>query len=189
MPGCTLFQTAIGACGVAWGARGIVAIQLPERTPARTRLRLLSSCPDAQPMSAPGDVQRAIEAVAALLRGEAVDLSFVALDMARVPRFNRRVYDVARGIPPGATLTYGEVAARMGARGQARAVGQALGRNPFPIVVPCHRVVAADGRLGGFSAPGGAATKQRLLTIEGAAVLPRSRPRRGSDARVAPTLW
>jgi len=168
MNGVSLFQTAIGACGIAWGADGIVAIQLPERTPVHTRARLLRSCPDARPLPAPDDVQRAIDGITALLSGEAIDLSFVELDMARVPAFNRRVYDVARAIPPGRTLTYGEVAARMGARGQARAVGQALGRNPFPIVVPCHRVVAAGGRLGGFSAPGGAATKQRLLAIEGA---------------------
>jgi methylated-DNA-[protein]-cysteine S-methyltransferase len=85
-----------------------------------------------------------------------------------VPEFHRRVYDVARTIPPGATLTYGDIAARLGEPGSARAVGQALGRNPFPIIVPCHRVLAANGQLGGFSATGGSATKRRLLTIEGA---------------------
>ena len=85
-----------------------------------------------------------------------------------MPALARRVYEVARTIPPGATLTYGEIAARLELPGAARDVGQALGRNPFPLVVPCHRVVAAGGRLGGFSARGGAATKRRLLAIEGA---------------------
>jgi len=166
--GFCLFDTAIGPCGIAWGERGIVAIQLPERTPAQTRARLMRGCPGARSLPPSISVQRAIDAIVALMRGEAIDLSFVELDMERVPAFNRRVYEVARTIPPGATLTYGDIANRMDARGQARAVGQALGRNPFPIVVPCHRVVAAGGRLGGFSAPGGTATKQRLLAIEGA---------------------
>ncbi len=88
--------------------------------------------------------------------------------MERVPEFNRRVYAVARAVPPGETITYGEIAERIGERGAAQAVGQALGRNPFPIVVPCHRVLAADGGLGGFSAHGGVATKRRMLAIEGA---------------------
>src|SRR4030095_13858169 len=104
----------------------------------------------------------------ALLRGDAVDLDFVALDMRNVPAFHQRVYEVARSIKPGSTLTYGEVAAQMGQPGAARSVGQALGRNPFPIVVPCHRVLAAGGKMGGFSAAGGITTKLQMLTIEGA---------------------
>jgi methylated-DNA-[protein]-cysteine S-methyltransferase len=103
-----------------------------------------------------------------LLRGEASDLAGVALDMDQVPEFHRRVYDAARTIPPGETLSYGDIARRVGAPGAARAVGQALGRNPFPIVVPCHRVLAAGGRIGGFSAQGGVATKRRMLAIESA---------------------
>src|SRR5207244_4465282 len=99
---------------------------------------------------------------------EASDLSAVALDMERVSPFHRRVYQVARTIPPGATLSYGDIAAHLGARGLARAVGQALGRNPFAIVVPCHRVLAAGGKAGGFSANGGITTKLRLLSLEGA---------------------
>ena len=113
-------------------------------------------------------MQRALDGIVALLRGEASDLSAVALDMERVPPFHRRVYEAARTIPPGATLSYGEIAARLGAPGSARAVGQALGRNPFAIVVPCHRVLAAGGKVGGFSANGGVTTKLRLLSIEGA---------------------
>jgi methylated-DNA-[protein]-cysteine S-methyltransferase len=141
-------------------------VQLPESRESETRARLLRRFPDARETAPPREVRRAVGGIAALLRGEASDLSAVALDMDRVPPFQRRVYEVARTIPPGATLSYGEVAARLGAPGAARAVGQALGRNPFAIVVPCHRVLAADGRVGGFSANGGIATKLQLLAIE-----------------------
>jgi methylated-DNA-[protein]-cysteine S-methyltransferase len=113
-------------------------------------------------------VHGVIDRIVALLRGEAVDLSDAALDTARIPDFHRRVYAIARTIPPGRTLTYGEIAERLGDPSAARDVGQALGENPFPIVVSCHRVLAANGKLGGFSAPGGAATKLKLLRIEGA---------------------
>src|SRR6266478_4184638 len=115
--------------------------------------------------------------IVSLLGGQASDLSAAALDMDGLPEFDRRVYEVARRIAPGATLSYGEIAARLGERGLARDVGQALGRNPFPIIVPCHRVLAAGGKAGGFSANGGVTTKLRLLTIERA---------RTSDA---PTLF
>ncbi len=164
----TLFETAIGRCGIAWGERGLVGVQLPEARELETRARLLRRCPNARPAAPPPDVQRAIDAIVALLGGEASDLSGVALDMDLVPPFHRRVYEVARSIPPGATLAYGDIAARLGARGLARAVGQALGRNPFAIVVPCHRVLASGGRVGGFSANGGITTKLRLLSIESA---------------------
>jgi methylated-DNA-[protein]-cysteine S-methyltransferase len=164
--GFALFDTAIGACGVAWGERGLIGVQLPEASEARTRTRMRRRFPDAREAPPPPPVQRAIEGMVALLDGEAVDLAAVALDMAGVPPFDRRVYEVARTILPGATLAYGDIAARLGAPGEARAVGQALGRNPFPLVVPCHRVLAAGGRIGGFSANGGIATKLRLLSIE-----------------------
>ncbi len=166
--GFTLFDTPVGACGIAWGTRGVVAVQLPEAREIETRARLLQRFPDAREMAPTPEVQVALNAIVALLRGEASDLSSVALDMERVPPFYRRVYEVARTIPPGATLSYGELAGRLGAPDSARAVGQALGRNPFAIVVPCHRVLAADGKLGGFSAKGGVATKLRLLSIEAA---------------------
>jgi methylated-DNA-[protein]-cysteine S-methyltransferase len=168
--GFTLFDTAIGRCGIAWGPRGIAALQLPEATPEKTRARLLRSCPEAEAAEPPAAVRDAIDAITGLLRGEARDLSALALDMDRVPDFHRRIYDVARAIPPGATLTYGEVAARLGDPNAARAVGQALGKNPFAIIVPCHRVVAAGGKLGGFSANGGRATKRRILEIEGVGI-------------------
>jgi methylated-DNA-[protein]-cysteine S-methyltransferase len=113
-------------------------------------------------------VRRAIDGIVALLRGEHRDLKDVTIDAGDLPEFNRKVYDIARTIPPGATLTYGEVAERLGDKLLARDVGQALGQNPIPLIVPCHRVLAAGGKTGGFSAPGGVVSKLRLLTIEGA---------------------
>jgi len=166
--GMVFFDTSIGRCGLAWGERGVVAIQLPEIRDAETRARLLRRHPQAQEQTPPADVQRALDQIAALLRGEASDFSAIELDMDKVPPFHRKVYEAARGIAPGATLSYGEIAAKLGMPGSARSVGQALGRNPFAIVVPCHRVLAAGGKVGGFSAGGGIATKLRLLAIENA---------------------
>ncbi len=166
--GFALFDTAIGACGIAWGERGLVGVQLPEASAARTLARMRRRFPATPEAPPPPSVQRAIEGIVQLLQGAAIDLAAVALDMAGVPSFDRRVYEVARTIPPGATLSYGDIAARLSAPGEARAVGQALGQNPFPLVVPCHRVLAAGGKVGGFSANGGIATKLRLLSIEGA---------------------
>jgi methylated-DNA-[protein]-cysteine S-methyltransferase len=165
-PGFTLFDTAIGTCGIAWGERGITAVQLPEADAAQTRARLLRRSPESREGSPPSDVQRAIDGIVALLRGEATDLSDIVLDMDRVESFERQVYEIARTIGPGATLSYGEIATRLGDRLLARDVGQALGRNPYPLIVPCHRVLAAGGKTGGFSANGGITTKLRLLTIE-----------------------
>ena len=165
--GFALFDTAIGRCGVAWGERGVAGVQLPEMGERETRARMLQRFPAAGEAAPPPEVKRVIDRIAALLRGEMSDLSTIALDMDEVPAFHRRVYEAARNIPPGMTLSYGDIAARAGAPGAARAVGQALGRNPFPIVVPCHRVLAAGGKIGGFSAQGGVATKRRMLAIEG----------------------
>jgi methylated-DNA-[protein]-cysteine S-methyltransferase len=162
----TLFDTPIGRCAIAWGARGVVGVQLPSARELQTRARLLQRFPDARELPPTPEVQRAVEGITALLRGESSDLSSIELDMDRVPPFHRRVYEAARSILPGETLAYGEIAAKLGAPGSARAVGQALGRNPFAIVVPCHRVLAAGGRVGGFSADGGITTKLRLLSIE-----------------------
>jgi methylated-DNA-[protein]-cysteine S-methyltransferase len=185
----TLFDTAVGRCGIAWGAGGIVGVQLPERHDNATRRRLLRRYPAACEATPPPAIRYAIDNIAALLDGEVRDLSAIALDMDRVPPFHRRVYAVARTIPLGTTLSYGEIAARLGDRSAARDVGEAMGQNPFPVIVPCHRVVAAGGRLGGFSATGGVTTKLRLLEIEGAQVGERptlfeslplvARPRRG----------
>jgi methylated-DNA-[protein]-cysteine S-methyltransferase len=163
-----LFDTAIGPCGIAWGDRGIAGVQLPEADERKTRARLLRRCPEAREAPPPPEVRGTIDGIVALLDGEASDLSAAVLDMDRVEPFERRVYEIARTIAPGATLSYGEIAARLGdsISALARDVGQALGRNPFPLIVPCHRVLAAGGKAGGFSANGGISTKLRLLTIE-----------------------
>jgi methylated-DNA-[protein]-cysteine S-methyltransferase len=166
----SLFATTVGQCGIAWGAHGVLGVQLPERSESATRARLQRRYPDAQEASPSGNVQEAIDDIVALLGGNARDLSAVVLDMQSVPQFNQRVYSVARTISFGATLSYGEIAAQLGDRGVAREVGVALGQNPFPIIVPCHRVMASGGKLGGFSAAGGVTTKLRLLNIEGAPV-------------------
>jgi len=163
-----IFEAAIGTCAIVWSAAGIVGVQLPETTEIATRARLQRRFPDAEETAPPPFVQHAIEAIVALLRGEARELRDVPLDLDGVPEFNKRVYDIARTIPPGRTMTYGEIAKALGDRLLARAVGQALGHNPVPLIVPCHRVVAASGKSGGFSAGGGVVTKLRLLTIEGA---------------------
>ena len=165
--GFAVFDTAIGRCGIAWSERGIVGVQLPEASDAETRTRVLRRFPTVRELPPPPAVKRAVGGIVTLLRGERAKLETIPLDMEGVPPFHRRVYEVARSIPPGATLSYGEVAAKLGASGSARAVGQALGRNPFAIVVPCHRVLAAGGKVGGFSANGGTTTKLHLLSIEG----------------------
>jgi methylated-DNA-[protein]-cysteine S-methyltransferase len=169
-PGFTLFDTAIGRCGLAWGPQGIVAVQLPQPTEAQTRTRLLQRAPGAEQAEPPAVITEAIAGMVALMRGEARDLTGIALDLSAMPEFNRKVYAIAREIPPGNTLTYGDIAKRLGGVALSRDVGQALGQNPCPIVVPCHRVLAAGGKPGGFSANGGTATKLKMLAIEGAYV-------------------
>ncbi len=167
MNGYALFDTTLGCCGIAWTAHGVAGVQLPEADEARTRARLRRRFAGALELQPPPAVRRAIDGIVGLLRGQASELCDVALDLHGVPAFHRRVYAIARDIAPGRTLTYGDIAERLGDSGAARAVGQALGHNPFAIIVPCHRVLAAHGRPGGFSAHGGAATKLRLLSIEG----------------------
>jgi len=163
-----LFRTAIGPCGIAWGARGVVALQLPEASESATLARLLRRHSGAGLRRPAREIQRTVDDIVALLAGEPRDLLHVQLDMTSVPPFHRSVYAVVRNIAPGRTRSYGEVAALCGDRHAARAVGQAMARNPFPIIVPCHRVLAAGGKSGGFSANGGVTTKLRLLAIEGA---------------------
>jgi methylated-DNA-[protein]-cysteine S-methyltransferase len=165
-----LFQTRIGTGGIAWSQRGVRGVLLPEAEAPRARARMKRRFPDAVEAPPAPDIEQTIARMAALLNGETSDLTSVPLDLQDVPPFDRDVYAIARTIPVGETLTYGEIARRLGNVRLAREVGQALGRNPLPIVVPCHRVIAADGRLGGFSARGGVSTKQRLLAIERANV-------------------
>ena len=165
------FETALGTAAVAWSDRGIVRTFLPEPSAQAARARLARRLPDAHEAEPPDDVRRLIADVIRLLNGDRVTLEWVSLDDAAVPELDRRVYTATRTIPPGSTLTYGDVARLLGDATLARRVGEALGRNPFPIVVPCHRVLAAGGRTGGFSARGGTETKMQLLRIEGAVLL------------------
>jgi methylated-DNA-[protein]-cysteine S-methyltransferase len=170
-PNFTLFETAIGPCGIAWSDTAIYCTQLPEGDETRSRARMQKRVPGASEAAPPASVRAAIERIVALFDGARDDdLADVALDMTRLPAFNREVYAIARKIPPGATMTYGEIAKRLGGLELSRDVGQALGKNPFPIIVPCHRVLAAGAKPGGFSARGGTATKLKMLAIEGAYV-------------------
>ena len=164
-----LFDTAIGTAGIAWNEAGLVACHLPERDADNNRRSFLRRFPDAAEAEIPAHLAATVEGIRALMRGEKVDLSQAPLDLTRTPDFHARVYEIARAIPPGETLTYGEIAVKLGDKLLARDVGQALGKNPWPIVVPCHRVTAAGGKPGGFSARGGVNTKLKLLAIEGAA--------------------
>ena len=166
-----MFKTAIGPCLIAWGDAGIVGVQLPDSTQRFNQVRLRPRLANARRQDPPAHIAGVVEDIQKLLTGESRDLSAAPLDFTGVSELDRRVYEIARSIKPGQTLTYGDIAVRLGDRTLSRAVGQILGRNPFPIIVPCHRVVAAGGRAGGFSAPGGVATKRRLLDIEGAQAL------------------
>jgi methylated-DNA-[protein]-cysteine S-methyltransferase len=165
-----IFDTAIGRCGIVWGARGIVSVQLPMGDEKKTRTRLHQRHGDIAEAPPPKNVQVAIAGMIELLAGKPNDLAEVVLDLDGVPEFNRGVYAIARAIPPGKTITYGDIAKQLGGVQLSRDVGQALGHNPCPIVVPCHRVLAAGNKPGGFSANGGVVTKLKMLEIEGALV-------------------
>ncbi len=162
------FETPLGHCAIAWSKLGVALLVLPATTEEQTRLKVQAQLPQAVLGTPSGHAKRAISGVVRLLEGQRVDLATIPLDFDGVPPFHRRVYELAQSIPPGATLTYGEVATRLGSPGAARAVGQALAKNPFAIIVPCHRVLAAGGKLGGFTADGGVNTKRTMLEIEGA---------------------
>jgi methylated-DNA-[protein]-cysteine S-methyltransferase len=168
-PGYALFPTAIGVCGLAWSERGITRVVFPERTQAATRARLTRRDQAMTETPPPPAIAEAICAITTLLESGRADLSAIALDMDGVDAQERAILESARTVPPGSTVTYGELAARIGQPRATREVGQAMARNRFPIVVPCHRVLAAGGGFGGFSAPGGLEAKARLLTIVRAA--------------------
>jgi methylated-DNA-[protein]-cysteine S-methyltransferase len=166
----TVFPTAIGDCGIVWNDAGVCGVQLPEATADATRRRVQRNWPEATEGTPSPVAQRAIDGMIALLSGASDAMDDVEIDLGEVSDFRREVYDIARSVGPGETITYGEIAARLGAPGAAREVGQAMGANPVPLIVPCHRVLAAGGKLGGFSASGGVTTKSRLLAIEGASL-------------------
>lgn len=157
------FDTALGRCGIVWSAHGVKASLLPDASAARLARRH----PTAQPVTdLPPTIAHAVAGIRALLGGEARDLTDIVLDERGIPEFRRQVHALTRAIPPGQTRTYGEIASALGQPGAARAVGRAEGDNPFPPIVPCHRVMGAGGEPTGFSAPGGVETKRRLLLIE-----------------------
>ena len=166
--GYTVFDTMIGRCGIAWGDIGVIGVQLPEAREIETRRRLFRLYPEARELRPPLNVEMAIEGIVALLRGEAADLSGVILDMTGIPAFNARVYAFTRTIPRGETRSYGEVATNLRASGAVHSVAQAISRNPFMIIVPCHRVLEAGGYADKISPHGGTISKRRLLSIEGA---------------------
>ena len=163
-----LFDTELGVCGIAWSDDGVTRFQLPTSGHEATR-RLAKGAATSAP---PPDIADAISQSRSYFGGAEPDFSAVPLDLGDVDQFRRQIYDVLRTVGWGKTLTYGELAARIGAEGGAQAVGQAMGKNPIPLIIPCHRVLAAGGKIGGFSAPGGSATKEKLLAMEGVRVGP-----------------
>ena len=164
----TIFDTAIGRCGIAWGQSGIVGVQLPEAREIDTRRRLFQLYPEARETRPNPDVDTAIEGITALLHGDTADFAGVTLDTGAISPFDQRVYQVTRRIPRGETMTYNEIATKLGASGAVRSVTQAIGRNPFVVIVPCHRVLEAGGYADKMSPHAGLISKRRLLSIEGA---------------------
>jgi methylated-DNA-[protein]-cysteine S-methyltransferase len=165
--GYSIFDTGLGRCGIAWGDLGVMGVHLPEAREIDTRKRLFQLHPDARELRPPENVKMAIEGIAALLRGGDSDLSDITLDMSGIPPFNQRVYAFVRTIPRGETRTYADVASALRASGAVVSVAQAIGRNPFMIIVPCHRVLEAGHYADKISPNGGAISKRRLLSIEG----------------------
>jgi methylated-DNA-[protein]-cysteine S-methyltransferase len=163
-----VFDTVIGPCGVAWSERGLTRLQLPERDASATEQRLRArACPS---KTAPAAIDRAIADVQSYMTGQGVDFAAIIIDLAEIEPFGRRVYEAARAVRWGQTQSYGALSRQIGAPGAARAVGRALSRNPVPIIIPCHRILAKGHRIGGFSAYGGTLTKERLLALEGVGV-------------------
>ncbi len=162
-----VFDTALGTCGIAWSERGVTRFQLPEANRSMTERRLKGRAPRASAAEPPPSIRQAIDAVRRYAAGERIDFSSVALDLRGLEAFNRTVCETARAVGWGETTTYGALAERAGVPGEARDVGQAMGHNPVPLIIPCHRVLAAGNKVGGFSAYGGTATKERMLALEG----------------------
>jgi methylated-DNA-[protein]-cysteine S-methyltransferase len=164
----TIFDTAIGRCGIIWSSTGVVAVQLPEAREIDTRRRIFQVHPEAREQAPPLNAELAIEGIVTLLQGSDPDFSDVSLDAGGVPAFNRRVYEYTCTIPRGETRTYHEIAKALGASGAAHSVAQAISKNPYMIIVPCHRVLEAGGYADRISPYGGVISKRRLLALEGA---------------------
>ena len=176
-----LFDTAIGPCGVAWSERGLTRVQLPEANRDSTERRLKARSGGTHTDDPPLQIKQLIAEIQRYATGERVDFSSALLDLSKVGPIDREIHAAARSIGWGATATYGDLARKTGTPGDARGVGQAMSRNPMPIVIPCHRVLAKGNKLGGFSAYGGTVTKERLLALEGVRV--------GDDAPLLPGLF
>jgi methylated-DNA-[protein]-cysteine S-methyltransferase len=168
-----VFETAAGYCAIAWNDDGIVRLQLPASDAGATERYLLRRLPGAAPGTPTSAIAAAIAAVKHYFMGQRVDFSEIRVDLGTQGEFFTRIYAEARRIGWGKTTTYGTLARQLGADPQAaRDVGQAMARNPVPLIIPCHRVLAAGGKVGGFSAPGGSAAKIRMLELEGVRVGP-----------------
>jgi methylated-DNA-[protein]-cysteine S-methyltransferase len=165
-----LFETELGTCALAWGDAGLLGVWLPMASAGALRARIQQKLPSAREAQPAGPVAEAVAKIQALLATGEADLSPIVLDLSRLEPFEREVYAIARSVPPGRTITYGEIARKLGDVAQSRRVGQAMGANRWPIVIPCHRVLGAEGKAGGFSAPGGLDTKLKLLAIEKAQI-------------------
>jgi methylated-DNA-[protein]-cysteine S-methyltransferase len=170
--GYTIFDTALGRCGIAWSDAGVAGVQLPEAREIETLRRLFRLFPEARELGPPPSVAAAIDAIAATLRGQDVDLADISLDMSAVSPFNHRVYDCLRSIPRGETRIHDQIAAHLHVAGALHSVANALAKNPFPLIVPCHRVQGAGNDLDNVSPHYGIISKRRLLALEGA--LPRA---------------
>lgn len=168
-----IFETASGFCGIAWNKVGVTRFRLPARNAEAAERSLLRRVPGAEPGTPTADVAEAVAAVKRYFEGEKTDFSSVTLDLDDQDAFFQRVYAAARQIGWGQTTTYGTLAKQLGVGPEAaRDVGEAMASNPVALIIPCHRVLAAGGKLGGFSAPGGSSTKARMLALEGVHVEP-----------------
>jgi methylated-DNA-[protein]-cysteine S-methyltransferase len=168
-----VFETAGGFCGIAWNDTGVVRFQLPTKSAHSTEQLLRRRLPDAEPGTPPSTVTEAVKAAKHYFEGEETDFSSVTLDLSGQDEFFNRIYGAARRLGWGHTTTYGALAKALGVGPEAaRDVGQAMAKNPVPLIIPCHRVLAAGGKIGGFSAPGGSTAKLRMLELEGVHIEP-----------------
>jgi methylated-DNA-[protein]-cysteine S-methyltransferase len=168
-----VFETDLGHCAIAWGEGGVVRFQLPVGGAEAATRTLLRRIPHAKADKPPQEVAAAVAAIKRYFQGEKVDFSFIRVDLGEQDELFTHVYACARRLSWGQTTTYGVLAKQVGGGPEtARDVGQAMARNPVPLIIPCHRVLAAGGKLGGFSAPGGSSTKRRMLELEGVALEP-----------------
>jgi len=168
-----VFETAMGFCAIAWSGAGVVRFQLPTKSADAAERLVRRRVPGAELGALPDDVAEVVAAAKRYFGGEETDLSQVRLDLGGEDALFRRIYEALRRVGWGGTTTYGALAKEVGlGREAARDVGEAMARNPVPLIIPCHRVLAAGGKIGGFSAPGGSKTKIRMLQLEGVRVGP-----------------